>query len=170
MCTPCKTSSEDAELAYWARVLDTKQWPDNIGTHLTFGETEIRNLSTRLQLNERIMIRGFREYLIEKNIQDKLLPMQIALSTIPISSSEAERGFSQMNLIITPTRSSLMTTTVSSLLFIRLVGPPLVRFDPTRYVDSWLLRGRHSATDTNSKERSREYTSDENLIKLLNLL
>ena len=163
-------SSEDAEFAYWARVLDTNQWPDNIGTHLTFGETEMRNLSTRLQLNERIMIRGFREYLIEKNIPDKLLPLQIALSTIPISSSEAERGFSQMNLIITPTRSSLMTTTVSSLLFIRLVGPPLVRFDPTRYVDSWLLRGRHSATDTNSKERSREYTSDENLIKLWNLL
>ncbi|KAK0048443.1 E3 SUMO-protein ligase [Biomphalaria pfeifferi] len=163
-------SSEDAELAYWARVLDTKQWPDNIGTHLTFGETEMRNLSTRLQLNERIMIRGFREYLIEKNIPDKLLPLQIALSTIPISSSEAERGFSQMNLIITPTRSSLMTTTVSSLLFIRLVGPPLVRFDPTRYVESWLLRGRHSATDTNSKERSREDTSDKKLIKLWNLL
>ncbi len=63
-----------------------------------------------------------------------------------------------------------MTTTVSSLLFIRLVGPPLPRFDPTRYVDSWLLRGRHSAIDTNSEERRREYVSDENLIKLWNLL
>jgi len=163
-------SSEDADLADWARVLDVKQWPDNIDTHLTFGEAEIRNLSTRLQLNERTMIRGFREYLIEKSVPDKLLPLQIALNTIPISSSEAERGFSQMNLIITPTRASLMTTTVSSLLFIRLVGPPLPRFDPTRYVDSWLLRGRHSAIDTNSKERRREYVSDENLIKLWNLL
>ena len=37
-----------------------------------------------------------------------------------------------MNLIIILTRASLMTTTVSSLLFIRLVGPPpLPRFDPT---------------------------------------
>ena len=56
-------SSEDADLADWARVLDIKQWPDNIDTHLTFGEAEIRNLSTRLQLNEKTMIRGFREYL-----------------------------------------------------------------------------------------------------------
>ena len=69
------------------------------------------------------MIRGFREYLTEKSVPDKLLPLQIALSTIPISSSEAERGFSQMNLIITPTRASLMTTTVSSLLFIKLFDP-----------------------------------------------
>lgn len=36
----------------------------------------------------------------------------------------------------------------ASLLFIRLVGPPLTRFDPARYVDSWLLRGRHSAIPT----------------------
>ena len=92
------------------------------------------------------------------------------METIQISSSEAERKFSQMNLIITPTRASLMTTTVSSLLFIRLVGPPLPRFDPTRYVDSWLLRGRHSAIDTNSKERSREVMSDENVVKLWSLL
>ena len=163
-------SNEDADLAYSARVLNLKQWPDNIDTHLTFGEAEIRNLSKRLQLNERTMIRGFREYLTEKSVPDKLLPLQIALSTIPISSSEAERGFSQMNLIFTPTRASLMTTTVSSLLFIRLVGPPLTRFDPARYVDSWLLRGRHSAIDTNSKERSRECVSDENLVKLWGLL
>ena len=108
------------------------------------------------------MIRGFREYITEKKCPGTLFPLQIALNTIPISSSDAERRFSQMNLIITPTRASLMTTTVSSLLFIRLVGPPLPRFDPTRYVDSWLLRGRHSA--------SREDLSDENLVKLWNLL
>ena len=59
-------------------MLDLKQWPDNIDTHFTFGEEEIRNLSTRLQLNERTMIRGFREYLTQKSFPDKLLPLQIA--------------------------------------------------------------------------------------------
>ena len=44
-------SNENANLAYSARVLDLKQWPDNIDTHLTFGEAEIRNLSTRLQFH-----------------------------------------------------------------------------------------------------------------------
>ena len=64
-----------------------------------------------------------------------------------------------MNLIITPTRASLLTRTVSALLYIRLVGPPLRRFDPTRYVDSWILSGRRSAVTTNSKKRSRDILS-----------
>ena len=73
--------------------------------------------------------------------------LQHALSTIPISSSECEWGFSQMNLIATPCRASLLTKIISSLLFVRLVGPPLKLFDPTKYVDSWILRGRRSAID-----------------------
>ena len=108
------------------------------------------------------MIRGFREYLMEKTYSEKLLPLVQALHTIPISSSECERGFSQMNLIITLTRASLATKTVSPLLFIRMVGPPLTQFNPAKYVESWLLRCRHSAADTQSKKRSREDLSDEN--------
>ena len=42
----------------------------------------------------------------------------------------------------------MLTKTVSALLFIRLVGPPLSRFDLTRYVDSWLLKGRRSDRET----------------------
>ena len=53
--------SKDEELAYWCRVLDQKHWPEDVNTQLTFGELEITNLSIRLQLNEREMIRGFRE-------------------------------------------------------------------------------------------------------------
>jgi hypothetical protein len=71
-----------------------------------------------------------------------------ALNTVPISSSECERGFSQMNLILTSTRASLSTTTVSVLLFVRVVGSPLRHFSPIKYVESWILRGRHSAVDT----------------------
>ena len=79
--------------------------------------------------------------------------LQHALSTIPISSSECERGFSQMNLIATPSRASLLTKIISSLLFVRLVGPPLKLFDPTKYVDSWILRGRRSAIDRHCDRR-----------------
>lgn len=75
-----------------------------------FGEMEIKNLSNR-QLNNREMIHGFREYTMERTSQ-KLLPFIHALHSIPISSSECERGFTQMNLIITQTRASLMTKTV----------------------------------------------------------
>ena len=152
---------EDADIAEWSRVLDQKQWPGDVCENLTFGEVEIRNMCRKLQLAEGDAIRGFREYLLEKECAEKLQPLQHALKTIPISSSECERGFSQMNLIITPTRASLLTKTVSTLLFIRLVGPPLTRFDPTGYVQSWLLKGRRSAVCTNSKTRNRDVEFDE---------
>ena len=116
------------------------------------------------------MIRGFREYILEKTYPEKLLPLIKTLNTIPISSSECERGFFQINLIATPTRASLETKTISALLFIEIIGPPLILFDPSKYVELWLLRGRHLAIDTNSKERIREDLSDENWKKLWNLL
>jgi hypothetical protein len=70
-----------------------------------------------------------------------------------------------MNFILTSTRASLSTTTVSALLFVRVVGPPLRHFSPTKYVESWILRGRHSAVDTNSKEGARDVEYDENMVK-----
>jgi hypothetical protein len=75
-----------------------------------------------------------------------------------------------MNLILTSTRASLSTTTVSSLLFVRVVGPPLCHFFPTKYVELWILRGRHSAADANSKEIARDVEYDENMVKVWSLL
>ena len=43
-----------------------------------------------------------------------------------------------------------MVKTTSCLLFGKLVGPPLARFDPLPYVKSWIAAGRHSADDVNS--------------------
>ena len=37
------------------------------------------------------------------------------------------------------------------LLFIRLVGTPLVQFKPDTYARSWLAYDHHSANDVNSK-------------------
>jgi hypothetical protein len=87
-----------------------------------------------VELNERDMIRGFREYLQlqGKEITKQLLQLKLALETIYISSSECERGFSPINLIVTPARSSLSIKTITSLLFIKIVGPPLTQFDPTK--------------------------------------
>ena len=162
-------SNEDVELAQWTSILNQSHWTDNMNNQLTFGEAEIEKLCSRLQLNAREIIHGFRDYLTERTYSERILPLIHALNTISISSSECERGFSQMNLIITPTRASLMTKTVSALLFIRMVGPPLTYFDPTKYVDSWLLRGKHSALNSQSKKRNRDDLSDENMRKLWKL-
>jgi hypothetical protein len=121
-----------------------------------YGEEEMRILATRFQLSEREAIRAFREYL--KYIEEmpkELSRIQCIIHTIAISSSECERGFSPMNLIVTPGRSSLLVKTVTSLLFIINVGPPLTLFDATNYVKTWLLQGHHSELDTKSKIRKR---------------
>ena len=93
-----------------------------------------------------------------------------ALNTITISSSECERGFSQMNPILNSTRSSLLVQTMSAMMFIRMVGPPLTQFNPKKYMESWLLRG-HFAVDTKSKKQAREEEdTSENMLKVWALL
>lgn len=161
-------TSDDKEIPDWTKILDSSTWPEN--PDLTYGETEIRNLCRRFKLSERQIMRGFREYLIEKKYPSCLLPLINTISNIPISTSECERGFSQMNLIITPTRASLHLKTVRNLMFIKLVGPPLRLFKPMNYVNSWFLRGRHLATDTNSKERKQEVGSENALLPVWKLL
>jgi hypothetical protein len=151
-------------------VLDLKQWPEEIQNHLTFRETEIRNLSTRLRLNEREMIQGFREYLEEKRILDKLFKLIHNLDMIPIYSSECERGFSQMNFIVTPFTSSLLTKTTSVVMFIKIVGLSLSQFNPTKFVESWLLLGHHSAIDTKSKGKNRGIEPHEGMTQIWSLL
>jgi len=70
-----------------------------------------------------------------------------AIHSLPISTAECERGFSGMNLICTPLRSTLTVCHMSSLLFVSIVGPPLNQWNPATYVNSWLVSGRHAATD-----------------------
>jgi hypothetical protein len=117
---------------------------------------EIRKLSQIFRLSEREMIRGFREFHKEKKFPDKVFPLKCVLDSTAISSIDCEQGFSQMNLIVTPSRASLLTETISALLFIKIVSPPLnlKQFDPTMYVKSWLSHEHHSALDTKSKHRN----------------
>ena len=65
----------------------------------------------------------------------------------PVSSAEAERGFSAMNLIWSDLRNSLYTDSVNSLLTVYLNGPPVVYFDASRYLMGWLMSGHRTATE-----------------------
>lgn len=154
---------KDVELAETFKVMETRNWPKEVP--ITFGEEEMRTLALKFKMNERQLITGFREYIYTKTIPDSLIPLKRSIDSIAISSSECERGFSQMNLIITPLRSSLNISTVSGLLFIKINGPPLRLFNPEKYVDSWLISGHHSALAVQSKERSREDKHDEDMLK-----
>ncbi|KAJ9573677.1 hypothetical protein L9F63_008947 [Diploptera punctata] len=167
----CLLEGDDADLPECAKIFDSKYWPENLGKHLTFGEAEIRKLAQKFHLNEREEVRGFHEYLQENTFPDILLPLKNTLGTIAVSSSECERGFSQMNLIVTSTTSSILVRTTSALLFIRIVGPSLTQVKLSKYVDSWLLQEHHSAVDTKSKKRSRnDECTSQDMLKLWKLL
>ena len=74
-------------------------------------------------------------------------------AVLPVAAAKCERGFSRMNIIMTPARNSLLVSTIAALMFVKLVGPPLELFKPDAYVLTWLAQGHHSADDLNSKDR-----------------
>ncbi|KAJ1099489.1 hypothetical protein NDU88_004590 [Pleurodeles waltl] len=133
------------------KVLYKQYWPDELPA--LYGESDIEPLCKRFNNGSRQTICAYREYKESgsKEIKRQFKELLIALHTIAISIAECERGFSQMNLICTSTRASLLTETTSSLMFLNLVGPPFRRFNPIPYVQSWLAKGRGRAHDSRSK-------------------
>ncbi|XP_078509084.1 E3 SUMO-protein ligase KIAA1586-like [Lissotriton helveticus] len=138
------------------KVLYKQYWPDELP--VLYGESDIESLCKRFNIASRETIRAYREYKESggKEIKRQFKELLMALHTIAISTAECERGFSQMNLICTSTRASLLTETISSLMFLNLVGPPFKRFNPIPYVQSWLAKGWRAADDTRSKARKEE--------------
>lgn len=128
-------------------VLEPKSWPDNCD--IQFGDKAVRRLTALFQVDETSTIQGFREYKDTKIIPSTspLKPLLVAIKTIAISSSECERSFSAMNNTVTSKRNSLTPQHISSLLFIQCVGPPVVNFNPTNYVNSWIVNGRRDADE-----------------------
>ncbi|XP_069485015.1 E3 SUMO-protein ligase KIAA1586-like [Ambystoma mexicanum] len=136
------------------KVLYMQYWPDELPP--TYGESEIESLCERFDIGDtRQTIRAYREHRETggKEANRHYKELLTALNTIAISTAECEQGFSQMNLVCTSTRASLHTDTISSLLLINLVGPPLKKFNPIPYVNSWIAKGRRAADDPRSKER-----------------
>lgn len=142
--------------------LNPKNWPlsnDGQIENIQFGDCNIRNLCQQFQIDEKSTIQSFRIYKMDlgkKEIPEDLKPLYKSIATIPVSTSECERNFSSMNEIMSPLRTSLNIKTVAALLFINCVGPPLTKFEPEKYVRSWLLNGRHSADDTASRKRNQK--------------
>lgn len=135
------------------KVIDPINWPDEFD--VTYGDDAVGSLAERLNIEKRSTIRAFREFKDTggKQISTGMQPLVIALKTIPVSTAECERGFSEMNLLATPIRNSLRVETLADLMFVKLVGPPLKKFNPQYYVTKWLSKGRHTADDMNSKIR-----------------
>jgi hypothetical protein len=153
------------------KVLYAQYWPEDAGA--LYGETEVESLCQRFNIdNPRAVIRAYRKYRDSdgKDTPDELMELLVAVNSIPIASAECERGFSQMNLTCTANRASLLTSTISSLLFLNLVGPPLAKFNPVPYVRSWVAKGHRTATDTRSKARKKEEEENPDMLVMWGVL
>ena len=73
------------------------------------------------------------------------------LKIIPISTSEAERGFSAMNMVCTDLRDKLSIEITSCILFIKINGP-IDQFSPEKYVTLW-FRSHQSAENKRNSGR-----------------
>jgi hypothetical protein len=111
----------------------------------------------------------FRDYVenVVKNFHDHVLPPTISrakqvVNTIAVSSAEAERGFSLMNFIISNRRSRLIIRNVANSMVINLLGKPLVKWDPSPYVKTWLRKHR-SADDKRVKTKKATIYSENEL-------
>lgn len=138
-------------------VLSPESWPDNMD--IQYGDESIRRLSKMFQINQVTAVRGFREFKESKVINFDIKPLMTVINSITISSSECERTFSSMNVIVSPLRSTLTSSHISSLIFIHCVGPPIDIFDPLPFVKSWIKRGKRSATETNCLKRKKKDSS-----------
>ena len=73
------------------------------------------------------------------------------LQVVPISNAKADRGFSQMNLVCTKSRSSLSVAHLSSLMFIHINGPPVQFWEASSSVKRWLER--HASANSNRNKK-----------------
>lgn len=135
------------------KVLYKQCWPLELPT--LYGESEIASLCERFGIAKHETIQAYREYKDSggKEVKKPYDELLTTVNTISISTVECQQGISQLNLICTSGRASLHTETISSLLFLNLVGPPLTKFNPDPYVQAWIDKGRRAADDVRSKER-----------------
>jgi len=152
-------------------ILEADNWTGDASEDVHFGEEQIKRLCARFSLDKRAAINGFRDFVDSagQNSPEMLKPLLICTRTLPCSTAECERAFSSMNVIISPSRNSLLIGNVSSLLFIKINGPPINKFVPSRYVQKW-LRSHVSAMDKRARrplEHREETDSRESMWALL---
>jgi hypothetical protein len=148
--------TEYEDLLRCINLLSPETWPDNIQEDITYGNADITILAKKLRLPIRQCIQGFRQFIDDggKHYSDDILPLRKAIRSLVVSTADCERGFSQMNIVMTSSRTSLSIPRLSALMFIKCVGPPLNRFNPLPYVKTWLLKGHVTSNDTKARARN----------------
>ena len=150
------TKGKDEALSLFEALIPSK-WPR------INGDAALR----QIQCISSIYISLYRKYVADPreipSILDEVLAQGI-MNTIPISSSEAERGFSKMNIICTDKRTRLTVDNKCSLMFISINGPPPHLWNSDKAVSQWLLQHR-PAQDSQSRKLNKTNYDDLNNVQ-----
>ena len=157
-------NNEDDTFHDLINFLDPNSWNiEEVVVPWLSAEEKLRKFSK--VFHHAISINEFRDYVENvlqncSNVAKAEVPSSVQkakniISAIAVSSAEAERGFSKMNIIYSDKRSCLTVQNVANLMIINLIGLPLSSWDPTPSVKKWLRRN-HSADDNRIKKKTDE--------------
>jgi hypothetical protein len=154
-------SPNDKPLCDLLNIILPNQWPDAVSPE--YGENELKLLCDKFSMEYNAPLKN--DYRDFKNSKGSVTGHNLnrfinVIESLPVSTAECERGFSRMNIICTPLRSSISVNHMASLMFLSIVGPPLHLFTPDMYVKSWLALGRRDATALNCANRQAPQTYD----------
>lgn len=112
MCLDKNTLSSSLPLMYWGN--------------------EVRELCNLLKIGFCGVKKSYRDFKENASVSmhKSLLKLKHAVETIAVSSADCKRSFSEMNAVVTLLCLQLKT----ALMFIKMAGPPLTSWDPTKYV------------------------------------
>ena len=148
------------------RLLIPEYLPEDITIPWIEGEKELEELCNRFNVSKDGIRPAFREFLANPRQVPEFLKKKLInelVHMIPVSSAEAERGFSRMNLIANSSRGSLLVPNIDFLMFISINGLPHIHmytlWDCTKSLKEW-LKDHRSATDAQRREK-KSVTFDE---------
>jgi len=100
------------------------------------GEEKLRKLCHRLNVDYSKAHNGLQDFIDDDTAQlpQDLMELKSAIETIPVTSADAERGFSSMNIIMSPLQNRLGVERLANLVFVSLTSPPVNKFNALPYV------------------------------------
>src|SRR6218665_2031868 len=125
----------EKELSQATQALDHSLFTSELSPE--FGESDVKFMCAKFGLSFSDLKFAYRNFKDSRGsvISNELL--KSVINTIPVGTAACERGFSKMNIICSPLRTRLTLKDTSSLMFVSLSGPPVMLFEPLKYVKSW---------------------------------
>lgn len=135
-----------------AKVTNKKIWPENPDE--MYGISQIKQAAAFYELNEKNLLEEFGLFK-ELNYPLKSLPnlqkLDNTFDTYTVSSADAERGFSDMNEIMTKKRNRLTVPHLSSSMTISTIKMPIEEFMPEKYSKTWIDTHQCAESSRNTK-------------------